>query len=188
MARLRSPEKRSAILQAAVREIAHTGLGAATAKIAERAGIAAGTLFTYFPSKDDLLNELYLELKSEVYARMNSGFPHTANLERRVAHVWSSYLGWAIDFPEKRKVSVLLNLSDLVTPATRAKAASQRAAVGTTLHELEERAEGHGLPRGFATAAMASMQEAAMEFAAKQPKKRAQLIERSFQAFWRAMR
>ena len=39
MARIKSPEKRSAILQAAVREIAEVGLGAPTAKIARRAGL-----------------------------------------------------------------------------------------------------------------------------------------------------
>jgi len=62
MARVKSPEKRSAILEVAVHEIADTGLGAPTAKIAQRAGIAAGTLFTYFSNKEELLNELYLEL------------------------------------------------------------------------------------------------------------------------------
>ena len=41
MARIKSPEKRSAILQAAVREIAEVGLGAPTAKIGRRAGPAA---------------------------------------------------------------------------------------------------------------------------------------------------
>src|ERR1700738_5452259 len=104
MARVRSPEKRSAILRAAVYEIAEAGLGAPTAKIARRAGIAAGTLFTYFANKEELLNELYLELKGEVYARVNSNFPHKGNLERRARHIWSSFLDWAIEFPEKREV------------------------------------------------------------------------------------
>jgi AcrR family transcriptional regulator len=115
MARIKSPEKRSAILQAAVREIAEVGLGAPTAKIARRAGLATGTLFTYFANKEKLLNELYLELKIEVYRRVNTNFPGKANLERRARHVWSSSLDWAIVFPEKRKVSVLLNVSDLIT-------------------------------------------------------------------------
>ena len=39
-------------------EIAEVGLGAPTAKIARRAGVAAGTLFTYFANKEELLNEL----------------------------------------------------------------------------------------------------------------------------------
>jgi AcrR family transcriptional regulator len=51
MARVRSPEKRPAILRAAVREIAKVGLGAPTAKIARRAGVAAGTFFTYFRTR-----------------------------------------------------------------------------------------------------------------------------------------
>ena len=81
MARVRSPEKRSAILQAAVREIAENGLAAPTAQIAKRAGVAAGTLFTYFASKEALLNQLYLELKGEVYTRINTDFPHKGSLE-----------------------------------------------------------------------------------------------------------
>ena len=43
MARIRNPENRNAILEAAVHEIALAGLSAPTAKIAQRAGIASGT-------------------------------------------------------------------------------------------------------------------------------------------------
>jgi AcrR family transcriptional regulator len=188
MARARSPEKRSAILEAAVEEIAKSGLGASTAEIARSAGVAAGTLFTYFASKDELLNELYFELKMEVYARLNGEFPHGASLERRARHVWSSYLHWAIDFPEKRKVSVVLNVSDLITGETRARTAAERGAVDATLSELGSRPALRGLPPGFAAAAMSAMQEATLDFIAKQPKQREQLIERAFQVFWRALR
>jgi AcrR family transcriptional regulator len=188
MARVRSPEKRSAILQAAVREIAKAGLGAPTAKIARRAGIAGGTLFTYFASKEQLLNELYFELKMEVYSRVNANFPHHASLEGRARHMWSSFLDWAIEFPEKRKVSVLLNVSDLITPKTRARTVTERGAIDATLSELEGRGALRGLPAGFAAATMAAMQEATMDFIAKQPKQREQLIERTFDLFWRAVR
>jgi aryl-alcohol dehydrogenase-like predicted oxidoreductase len=75
MARVRSPEKRTAILQAAVHEIAKAGLGAPTAKIARRAGVPAGTLFLCFANKEELLNELYLELKGEAYKRRKDFLP-----------------------------------------------------------------------------------------------------------------
>jgi AcrR family transcriptional regulator len=75
-----------------VREIAELGLSASTAKIARRAGLATGTLFTYFANKEKLLDELYLELKIEVYRRVNTHFPDKANLERRARHLWSSSL------------------------------------------------------------------------------------------------
>jgi len=54
VARVKSPEKRTAILRVAAHEIAKVGLGAPTAKVARRAGVAAGTLFTYFPNKQEL--------------------------------------------------------------------------------------------------------------------------------------
>src|ERR1700731_3753254 len=169
MARVRSPEKRCAILHAAVREIAEAGLGAPTAKIAQRAGVASGTLFTYFVNKEDLLNELYLELKSEVYVRINAGFPHKGSLERRAQHIWLSSLDWGIEFPEKRKASVVLNVSDLISADTRARTAAQRATVDVTLGELGSRAALRGLPQGFAVAVMSAMQEAAMDFIARHP-------------------
>jgi AcrR family transcriptional regulator len=185
MARVRSPEKRRAILQAAVHEIAEVGLGASTANIAKRAGVAAGTLFTYFANKEELLNEVYLELKVEVYARINADFPHKGSLERRARHIWSSSLDWAIEFPEKRKVSVQLNVSDVVTPETRERTAAGRGTIDRTLGELGTRS---GLPAGFAAGTMSAMQEATMEFIAKQPKQRKKLMERGFQVFWRAVR
>ena len=188
MARIKSPRKRAAILRAAVREIAQAGLGAPTAKVASRAGVAAGTLFTYFPTKEQLLNELYLELKGEAYARLNAKFPGKGSLEHRARHLWSSYLDWAIQFPEKRKVSVQLNISDVITPETRAKTAAAAGAVRQTFSALDRRAALRGLPAGFAAATMMALQEATMEFVARQPTRRKQLVARGFQAFWRALR
>jgi AcrR family transcriptional regulator len=53
MARAKSPEKRSALFDAAVSVFAGEGLGAPTARIAQQAGVAVGTLFLYFATKDD---------------------------------------------------------------------------------------------------------------------------------------
>lgn len=187
MARLRSPEKRSAILQATAQEIAEGGLGAPIAKIAQRAGLAEGTLFTYFINKDELLNELYVELKNEVYDKINADFPHKGNLQRRAWHIWAGYLDWAIAFPAKRKASVQLHVSDVITPETHARTAAKRDAVDATLYELEKSAGLRGLPPGFASAMMSAMQEAAMDFIAKAPKQKEELVKRTFKVLWRAL-
>jgi AcrR family transcriptional regulator len=188
MARAKSPAKRQAILDAAAQEIAEFGLGASTARIAARAGVATGSLFTYFANKEVLLNELYLELKSEVYHKVNVEFPQKASLRQRVWHVWVNYLDWAIDSPERRKVSIQLNVSDVLTPETRAQSIAARGAIDASLSELDERAVAHGLPVGFASAAMASMQEVTRDFIAKQPRNRRALIEQAFEVYWRAFR
>jgi AcrR family transcriptional regulator len=185
MARAKSPEKRRAILQAAVHEIAQSGLGASTAKIAAGAGLAEGTIFTYFATKDDLLNELYIELKSEVYRRINANFPHGAALRLRARHVWIEYLHWAIEKPNERKASVQLNVSDVVTAGTRERIGSESGAVAQTMSEVATRGAFKHLPHGFASSAMAAMQEAVMDSVSSKPRQKTVLIEKGFEAFWR---
>ncbi len=190
MARPKSPEKRDAILNAAAEEIADAGLGVATARIARRAGIAEGTLFTYFPTKDDLLNALYLELKKEGYLHIDQGFPLKGSLEQRTHHVWSSYIAWVIDSPAKRRTMAQLTVSEVITAETRAEASAGRVEVERMLSELTERTTLRNLPKGFAAVLMLSMQEATLDFISKAPTKakKQQLIEAGFAAFWRAIR
>ena len=184
MARARSPEKRQALLQSAVREIADVGLAASTAKIAKGADLAEGTLFTYFPSKDDLFNELYVELKTEVYGRIHADFPYKFELRERAHHVWTEYLRWAMEKPQERKVSVLLNLCTVITPEARERMDAQRGALSQTMDEVGKRGAFKDLPLGFASSAMMAMQEAVLEMAARKPKQREKLIEQAFEAFW----
>jgi AcrR family transcriptional regulator len=54
MSRPKSDDKREAILAAATSVFAEGGLSAPTSAISKVAGIAEGTLFTYFLTKDDL--------------------------------------------------------------------------------------------------------------------------------------
>jgi AcrR family transcriptional regulator len=59
VARPKSEDKRNAILDTATLLFAGRGLTAApTSEISKQAGVAEGTLFTYFKTKDDLINAL----------------------------------------------------------------------------------------------------------------------------------
>ena len=78
MPRPRSDEKRIALLEAATRIIVTQGLSAPTAGIAKEAGVPNGSLFTYFETKTELLNQLYLELKGEMAATALKGLPARA--------------------------------------------------------------------------------------------------------------
>jgi AcrR family transcriptional regulator len=56
------PDRRRAILDAAVRVFARQGFHACrVSDIADEAGVAYGLLYHYFPSKDDVLSTLFLE-------------------------------------------------------------------------------------------------------------------------------
>jgi hypothetical protein len=102
--------------------------------------------------------------------------------------LWSSFLDWSIEFPEKRKVSALLNLSDVITLETRARTAEARSRIDAVLAELGNRGALRGLPSGFAAAFMGSLQEATMDFIAREPARREEVTRKAFQVFWRAVR
>jgi TetR/AcrR family fatty acid metabolism transcriptional regulator len=66
MARKRTPDKRGRILEAAVKVFARKGYFAArVSDIAGQAGVADGTIYLYFRSKEDILVSLFDEIMAE---------------------------------------------------------------------------------------------------------------------------
>src|SRR6202049_2133314 len=113
MARPKSENKRNAILDAATRLFAERGLTAApTSEISKQAGVAEGTLFTYFRTKDDLINALYREIKLELADAMMSDFPRKKNVGTRMRHVWDRYVDWGIANPNQSKGLAQLTFSE----------------------------------------------------------------------------
>lgn len=108
--------KQQQIIDAAIQLLAEYGVGVPTAKIAARAGASNGTLFNYFPTKQVLLDEVYLAIKAEV-ARFVIGdttqdYEDTQTL---FAHHWKQYIVWATTNPMKLQVSSLLKSSTLIS-------------------------------------------------------------------------
>jgi AcrR family transcriptional regulator len=61
----------AAILEATEDVIATRGLeGASIAAIAERAGVAVGTLYNYFPDRDELIASLFKQRRSDLAPRL----------------------------------------------------------------------------------------------------------------------
>ena len=99
MARPRSEDKRNAILSAAIETLAELGERASTSKIAKVAGVAEGTLFTYFSNKEEQLNQLYLSLKTELRQVMMLSYPTNADLQTQMSHIWQKLLDWSLEAP-----------------------------------------------------------------------------------------
>jgi AcrR family transcriptional regulator len=187
MARPKSQDKRNAIVEAAIRVIAAQGLGAPTMKIAEEAGVANGSLFTYFDTKTDLFNQLYLELKAEMASAALQGLPAGADLRKQMFHVWSNWMEWAVSNPEKRRALAQLGVSDEIAPAIRA--AGHETMIG--LAELMQRLRANGpmqkAPMAFVAAIMNSLAETTMDFMIHDPANARRHSKAGFDALWRAV-
>lgn len=122
MARPKSEKKRLALLNAAAETVAERGLAdAPTSLIAKRAGVAEGTLFRYFPTKDDLLNELYVHLKQSMCEALAKHYVPTGPFRSRVQSLWNSYIDWGLANPVANKAVNQLAVSSAIKPETQAK-------------------------------------------------------------------
>jgi AcrR family transcriptional regulator len=188
MARPRSDEKRGAIMAAATRVIAAEGLGAATAAIAQEAGVSNGSLFTYFETKADLLNHLYLELKSEMAAAALEGLPPgESGVRAQMQHVWSGWLRWATFCPEKRRTLAHLGVSDDITPETREAAHHTMIGIAALLERSRENGALRAVPLGFVSALMSAMADATMDFMIGDPANADKHCATAFEALWRML-
>ncbi|MFX4314213.1 TetR/AcrR family transcriptional regulator, partial [Enterobacter sp. 63] len=122
MARQKSKHKKIALLESATEIVAIQGLGAPTAQIAKRAGAAEGTLFRYFPTKDDLLNELFVYLTGNLGEALKYCFDEAAPLKDRTRTMWNSYIDWGIAHPSAHKAMNQLAVSEKVRPEIYASA------------------------------------------------------------------
>ena len=122
MARPRSEDKQIALLEAATEVIAELGLGAPTALIAKRAGVAEGTLFRYFATKDVLLNEVYLYQCRKAHACSGQPWDPALPLETRMRRLWNDWIDWGIANPGAFSAMAQLEVSDKLTPEAESEA------------------------------------------------------------------
>lgn len=98
MARPKSEDKKQALLEAATQAIAQSGIAASTAVIARNAGVAEGTLFRYFATKDELINTLYLHLKQDLCQSMIMELDRSiTDAKTMTRFIWNSYISWGLN-------------------------------------------------------------------------------------------
>lgn len=188
MARLKSEEKRNAILAAAAQAVAERGVGAPTSLIAKRAGVAEGSIFTYFADKDLLLNELYLSAKSHLRGAMVDGYPSRAPIIERFEHVWNRYLDWGMEQPALRTAMAQLMVSERITPATRLEGERVFGDIAGLFDEgIAAGVLRSGQPIGFMAGIITAIAETTMHFMAQNAAEAGAYRQAGFQAIWRAI-
>jgi AcrR family transcriptional regulator len=185
--RPKSDEKRSAILEAATRIIVTQGLSAPTMGIAREAGVANGSLFTYFETKADLFNQLYLEIKQEMASGAAKDFPASAELREQLFHLWRNWMEWAVRFPEKRKALAQLSVSDEITPATREAGHKTMAPIAELMERCRAGGSMRNVSKTFVGALINSVAEATMDQIVQDPANAKKLSKAGFEAVWRML-
>ena len=95
-------DKQKEILTAALKLFVELGFhGTATSKIAKEAGVANGTLFHYYATKDELIISLYVAIKLEMAAFVESQSVENGDARIQFKNQFVNALHWAISHPHE---------------------------------------------------------------------------------------
>lgn len=90
-------EKREKLLAAALNLFVEFGFhDTPTSKIAKEAGIANGTLFYFFSTKDELVKALYIDIKSHLNGHISETIKDETSLQGILKGYYSATLHWAL--------------------------------------------------------------------------------------------
>src|SRR5687767_4555395 len=93
-------DRHESILDAALHCFVERGFyGTAIPQIAEKANIAAGTIYHYFDSKEAMVNALYRKWKSAVAQRVFTAFPQGASPRTQFQVMWNEIVAFAQGAP-----------------------------------------------------------------------------------------
>ena len=98
--RHKDDNKHQAICDAAIRLItAHGFAGVSMSKIAREANVSPATIYVYFENKEELLDNLYVQVKREMSAELLRGVRSDAPVEESFRAIWNNFYTYAIENP-----------------------------------------------------------------------------------------
>jgi AcrR family transcriptional regulator len=115
------PDRRESLLEAALACFVERGFyGTAMPQIAEKAGVAPGTIYHYFDSKEVLVNTLYRSWKSVVAQRVFKAFPQGASPREQFRVMWHEMIAFAREQPSAFAFIELHNHASYLDDESRA--------------------------------------------------------------------
>jgi AcrR family transcriptional regulator len=184
LSRPRSDSKRKAILDAAKILIAERGVAhTPTSAISNAAGIAEGSLFTYFASKDELLNELYLEMREDFDL---TNYPRDGDTKTRLRCIWDTFIDLGVRQPARLTIMRQIRATGMLLKENE----TPGKMVVEVLDALRDATEGGQFRDGsleLLVLLLRAHAEATIEYIVAHPEMEASSRELGFNLIWRGL-
>jgi AcrR family transcriptional regulator len=142
-------------------------------------------LFTYFETKDHLINALYREIKLELADAMMSEFPRKKKVATRLRHVWDRHVNWGIANPNQRKVLAQLTVSEVLTKESRDAGSAPFVEFHIMIRDaIEQRIFRNDVPVELISKSLSALVEATIDLTVSNRSKAKQYRDSGFQMFW----
>ena len=172
--------------------LAEHGTSVPTAKIAQQAAVSNGTLFNYYPTKQALLDGVYLSIKKEVSTHViNQIAKETKHIKDLILYLWQQYILWAMANLLKQKVVSLLSASVAISDEARASVDEIFSFINIKLEEAQNKQIIRDMPTEFlcqiaVAQILATIQHARINNFTQQQLN--QLVQQSFDVYWNGIK
>lgn len=182
-------DKRERIIRAALKLFVEKGFhNTSTANISRAAGVAAGTLFLYFSTKDELINVLYKECKQELGRVLAEDLPLQEDSRGQLRHLWFKALEWVLENTEAFRFMGMFRHSPFITSLTREEAAAEAAFVTGIIERGIREGEIARRDMELIMLSIDGLLTATTNYLSLNPaKNKARLMESSFELLWKAI-
>jgi len=118
MVRKSSPQKRTQFLNSALKLFVANGIQrTSTSEISKDAGTASGTLFLYFPTKQDLINELILKIGREQSEYIKALLQPSLPARETFLTIWEGSIRWFLENMDAYKYFLQVKDSKIIDDA-----------------------------------------------------------------------
>jgi len=184
-------DKQEAILTTALTLFTERGFfGTPTSLISKEAGVATGTLFFYFRTKEDLIDMLYRRTKSEAAQAMCRGLTKEKTAKAKLRRLGFNAVEWGIENPAKLKFMEQFAHSPFVSTTAQEEGMSHFL----FLQDLVQEGIREGVIRDFDPSLLFCLMASALSglitraSATGDPAEREALIERGLDFVWNGMK
>lgn len=117
------PDKRTAVIETALRLFIDRGFhGTPTSEIAKQAGVATGTLFHHFASKEELVASIYMHVQSHWTSFVTTGANPKQSIKEQCQFLFENMIDWAVTYPEYFRFRLIFRQSPYITKVTEEEA------------------------------------------------------------------
>lgn len=131
-------EIRTRIRDAVVAEVAAHGIGATgMAAVARRARVSAGTIYLHYASKEDLLQQVYLDIKAQFHAALMQ-VTETPDTAQRLRAMWGHLFAFLQAQPQHFLFLELAGAAQVLTAEQAARTQAYQAEVAAVIQAAME--------------------------------------------------
>ena len=115
-------DKRQALLQATLELVSNHGFhNTPMAKIAKMAGVSAGTIYLYFDNKQDLIDSLYLEMKTSFTDAAFKNYEAGSSVKEEFEQIWKNMAAYKMNHEQEALFLAQCDNAPMISEKVRAK-------------------------------------------------------------------